>query len=416
MINVSQAREIILKNISPVKESELINLDSCLGRICAVDIRAKESIPPFDNSAMDGFAVRARDSAGAAPENPRVFEVIADLAAGYTTTKRTGNNQAIRIMTGAPIPKGADSVVMVENTGKVTRSQSHKVTGENKKIEYVKIFLEVRKGENVRYAGEDVKKGEVVIKRGDIFKSGYIGMLASLGILKIKVFRKPKVAILATGDELVEIKQKLAPGKIRNSNTYSLHSQVQRTGAVPVLLGIARDEIKDLEQKIRKGLGADMLLVSGGISVGDYDFVKDVLKELGTTMKFWRVAMKPGKPLAFGMIGKIPVFGLPGNPVSSMITFEQFVRPAILKMAGARELFRFHLSAITKNDFLKKKGLRYFLRVVLENQNEILYASLTGPQGSGILKSMVLANGIMELPEELENLRQGDTAQVTYLD
>lgn len=415
MINVSQAREIIIKNISPVKESELINLDSCLGRICAVDIIAKESIPPFDNSAMDGFAVRAGDSAGAAPKIPRVFEVIADLAAGYTTTKRVGNNQVIRIMTGAPIPKGADSVVMVENTGKVTGHRLQ-VTGENKKIEYVKIFLEVRNGENVRYAGEDVKKGEAVIKKGDILKSGYIGMLASLGISKIKVFRKPKVAILATGDELVEVKQKLAPGKIRNSNTYSLHSQVQRTGAVPVRLGIARDERKELEQKIRKGLGADMLLVSGGISVGDYDFVKDVLKELGTTMKFWRVAMKPGKPLAFGMIGKIPVFGLPGNPVSSMITFEQFVRPAILKMAGARELFRFHLPAITKNDFQKKKGLRYFLRVVLENQNGMLYASLTGPQGSGILKSMVLANGIMELPEELQNLRQGDTAQVTYLD
>ncbi|OGX23625.1 MAG: hypothetical protein A3J51_06820 [Omnitrophica WOR_2 bacterium RIFCSPHIGHO2_02_FULL_45_21] len=407
MINVSQARKIILKNISPVKETELINLDSCSGRVSAVDIRAKENIPPFDNSAMDGFAVRAEDSAGAARENPRVFEVISDLAAGYTTAKKIGNNQAIRIMTGAPIPKGADSVVMAEDSQKVSSKR---------KEEFVRIFREVKKGENVRYAGEDVKKGEVVIRKGDILKSGYIGMLASLGVSKIKVYRKPKAAILATGDELVEINQRLVPGKIRNSNTYSLYAQAQRAGAVPVFLGIARDERKELEQKIRKGLRADMLLVSGGISVGDYDFVKDVLKKLGTTMKFWRVAMKPGKPLAFGMIDKIPIFGLPGNPVSSMVTFEQFVRPALLKMTGAKEIFRFHLPAIFREDFQKKMGLRYFLRVVLENKNGTLYASLTGPQGSGILKSMVLANGIMELPEELENLRPGDTAQVTYLD
>src|SRR3989338_96877 len=421
MIKVRQAREIILKNISPVKESELLNLDFCSGRISAVDLRSKENIPPFDNSAMDGFAIQAGDSIGIGPKDPKAFEVIADLAAGYTTVKRVGNNQAIRIMTGAPIPKGADSVVMVEYSQKVSKcpclpAGRKRQVSSRKKEEYVRIFREVKRGENVRYAGEDVKKGELVIKRGALLKSGHIGMLASLVISTVKVLRKPKVAILATGDEMVEIKQKLAPGKIRNSNAYSLYSQVLRAGAFPVLLGIARDRKEDLRSKIGKGLKADMLLVSGGISVGDYDFVKDVLKDLGTVMKFWRVAMKPGKPLAFGMIKKIPVFGLPGNPVSSMVSFEQFVRPALLKMAGAREIFRFHLPAIFRESFKKKKGLRYFLRVVLENKNGALYASLTGAEGSGILKSMVLANGIMELPEELENLRQGDTAKVTYLD
>lgn len=408
MINLNQARKIVLKNIPPIKETGILKLDGCLGRVCAVDIKSKENIPPFDNSAMDGFAVKAFNSIGASPDHPKVFAVIADLAAGYTFRKALKNNQAIRIMTGAPIPEGADSVVMVEDT--------QKVSSKSEKNEYIKTFRQVKKGKNVRYAGEDVKKGEIVIKKGDILKSGYIGMLASLGISKVKVFRQPKVAILATGDELVEIKERLRPGKIHNSNTYSLDAQVRRAGAVPVVLGIARDKKEELRHKIRKGLSFDMLLVSGGISVGDYDFVKDVLKELGTTIKFWRVAMKPGKPLAFGMMSRVPVFGLPGNPVSSMITFEQFVRPAILKMAGAKELFRFHLPAIVKDDFRKKKQLRYFLRVILENQNGTLYASLTGPQGSGILKSMVLANGIMELPEELENLRPGDTAQVTYLD
>ena len=405
MIDVREAREIILREISSLKESESLKIGSSVGRVSALDIKARENIPPFDNSAMDGFAVKAEDLQGASRENPKTLRVIEDLPAGYTTIKTIQTDEAIRIMTGASLPRGADSVVMVEDTSPVTSQK-----------DFVKIFREIKLGENVRYAGEDLRKGETAIKKGSILKPGHIGMLASLGISHIKVFRKPKVAILATGDELAEVEDKLKPGKIRNSNAYSLCAQALRSGSSPVLLGIARDTKRDLEQKIRKGLNADMLLVSGGISVGDYDFVKDVLKNLGTEMKFWRVAMKPGKPLAFGMIKKMPVFGLPGNPVSSMITFEQFVRPALLKMSGARDLFRFHLPAIVKNDFQKKKGLRYFLRVVLENKNGSLYASLTGPQGSGILRSMVLADGIMELPEETEKVRAGESAQVTYLD
>lgn len=402
MISVEEARRIILENIRPLKETEAKEMCSCLGRVLAFDLMAKENIPPFSNSAMDGFAARAKDLAGASRENPKTLEVIESLAAGYTARRSVGSMRAIRIMTGAPLPKGADSVVMVEDT--------------KNKEEFVIIFKEVEKGENVRYAGEDVKKGEIVIKNGTVLKSGHIGLLASLGAGKIKVFRQPRVAILATGDELVEIGQRLSPGKIRNSNAYSLYGQALKMAALPILLGIARDNKKDLEQKIRKGLSADMLLVSGGVSVGDYDFVKDVLKDLGTQMKFWRVAMKPGKPLAFGMMNGVPVFGLPGNPVSSMISFEQFVRPALLKMSGAREISRFYLPAIAKEDFEKKKGLRYFLRVILENKDGQLYASLTGPQGSGILKSMALANGIMELPEDMEVLRKGEKAKVTYLD
>lgn len=410
MISVEQAQEITLKNILPLKQTELLEIDSCLGRISAQDVKSKENIPPFNNSAMDGFAIRARDATSASRRNPKILEVIENLPAGYVATKTLRPLQAIRIMTGAPLPKGADAVIMVEDTKTKHLTPEH-----------IKIFKEVKPGENVRYAGEDVKKQEVVIRKGAILKSGHIGMLAALGYTKIKVFRKPKIAILATGDELVEIKDRLKPGKIRNSNTYSLSAQVLRTGALPILLGIARDTLKDLERKIKKGLKQDMLLVSGGISVGDYDFVKGVLKDLGTQMKFWKVAMRPGKPLAFGMIsasgGKgIPVFGLPGNPVSSMVAFEQFVRPAILKTAGARDIFRFHLPAIIKEDFQKKKGLRYFLRAVLENKNGSLYASLTGPQGSGILKSMVLANGIMELPEDNVLVYRGEKVQVTYLD
>ncbi len=412
MISVGQAREIILKNIFPIKKIEFLNITASLNRISAIDIKAKENIPPFNNSAMDGFAIMAKDSFGASKENPKVLEVIEDVPAGYAAKKRVKSQQAIRIMTGAPLPKGADSVIMVEDTSSETNPKSQIPNPK----QFVEIFKEIKLGENVRYAGEDVKIGEVVIKKGSLLKSGHIGMLASLGISKIKVYRRPKIAILATGDELLEIEDRLKPGKIRNSNTYSLFAQVIRTGAIPIILGIARDKRSEIETKIKKGLRADMLLVSGGISVGDYDFVKDVLADLGMEMKFWKVAMRPGKPLAFGMIKRISVFGLPGNPVSSMIAFEEFVRPAILKMAGSIELFRFHLPAIMKEDFQKKIGLRYFLRAVLENKNGTLFASLTGPQGSGILKSMVLANGIVELPEDITQVRSGERVMVTYLD
>lgn len=412
MISVRKAREIILKNIIPLKKSELIKIESALGRVCASDVKSRENIPPFNNSAMDGFAVRAEDLKGLSRENQKILEVVGNLAAGYTTGKTIRPGKAIRIMTGAHLPKGADSVVMAEDT---VKDERRKAKGEGRN-EFVKIFKEVKRGENVRCAGEDVEKGEVVVKEGLIVKSGHVGMLAALGFNKIKVFKRPQVAILATGDELVQVKEGLRPGKIRNSNSYSLYSQVLKSGALPVLLGIARDNRKDLETKITQGLSADMLIVSGGVSVGDYDFVKDVLNDLGTKMKFWRVAMKPGKPLAFGMMRRTPVFGLPGNPVSSMVAFEQFARPALLKLSGARDLFRFCLPAVFTDNFKKKKGLRYFLRVILANKSGQLYASLTGPQGSGILKSMVLANGIAEFPENIELIRKGETAEVTYLD
>ncbi|MDP2938920.1 MAG: molybdopterin molybdotransferase MoeA [Candidatus Omnitrophota bacterium] len=408
MISADKAKKIILKSILPLKETELLFFPSCLGRVLATNIKSKENTPSFNNSAMDGFALSAKDTSGASQQNPSVLEVIEDVPAGYVAKKRLKAGQAIRIMTGAPLPKGADCVVMVEETKKTEDRRQN--------TELIKIFRKIKPRENVRLAGEDVKKKELVIKKGALLKSGHIGMLASLGFHKIKVFRKPRVAILATGDELADIRKELKPGKIRNSNSYSLYAQVLKTGAIPLLLGIARDRPNELKQKIKKGLNCDMLLVSGGISVGDYDFVKDVLKDLGMEIKFWKVAMRPGKPLAFGKIGCVPIFGLPGNPVSSMVAFEQFVRPAILKMSGATDLFRFHLPAIIKQDVQKKKGLRYFLRVVLENRNGRLFASLTGPQGSGILKSMILANGIMELPEDVSCVRKGECVQVTYID
>ena len=416
MISVDQAKRLVLKEILPLKETEVLRFSSCLDRVSAVDIRSKENIPPFDNSAMDGFAVKAKDTIGASKTSPKIVEVIENLPAGYTAKKTIKPNQAIRIMTGAPLPHGADAVVMVENT----RIKSQIPNPKHPSQEYIEILKEVRSGENVRYAGEDVKKGEVVIKKGMRLGPGHIGMLASLGVSKVKVFRRSKVAILATGDELVSVgaycNTPLPPGKIRNSNTYSLCSQVEKMGAVPIILGIARDKKMELEKKIRKGLTADMLLVSGGVSVGDYDFVKLVLKKIGADMKFWKVAMRPGKPLAFGIVNKAPVFGLPGNPVSSMVSFEIFVKPAISKMMGQRIDEKTEVAARIEEDISKKRGLRYFLRANTHSQDGKYLTKTTGPQGSGILKSMVLANSLIILPEEKAFIKKGSLVKVRFLD
>lgn len=406
MIKFKQALAIILNSIKRIKETQEVNLISSLHRILAQDIYAPCNVPAFTNSAMDGYAVRACDVKNA-DRIPVVLEVIDDIPAGCISKKRLKKDQAIRVMTGAPIPQGADSVVMVEFTQKF----------KTKTGEFVKVFKPTEYHENIRMKGEDVKKGEKILAKGSLIRPQEMGMLASLGISKIKVIKKPRIGILATGDELTKLDKPLAKGKIRDSNSYSLAGQILSLGAIPVHLGIAQDNPKEVKRKIISGINKniDLLLVSGGVSVGDYDLVKDVLVELGTKIKIWKVAIRPGKPLVFGYVKEIPVFGLPGNPVSSMIVFEEFVRPAILKMCGADKLFRPETIAIFKESFKKKKGLKYFVRVKIENKDNKLYASLTGPQGSGILKSMVLADALMVLPEEITEVKKDDTVCVQLL-
>ena len=340
-------------------------------------------------------------------KSPVILEVIDEVAAGYVSKKRLKRGQAIRIMTGAPIPQGADSVVMVEITQKFKTDAS----------EFIKVFKATEYKENIRAKAEDVKKGEKVLVKGSLIRPQEMGMLASLGVDSIRVAKKPKVGILTTGDELVQIDKPLTKGKIRDSNAYCLTGQVLTVGATPVHLGIARDNLEEVRRKIIAAINKniDLLLVSGGVSVGDYDLVKNVLWELGTKIKLWKVAIRPGKPLVFGYIKGIAVFGLPGNPVSGMVVFEEFVRPAILKMCGASKLFRPVVVATFKQSFRKKKGLKYFVRVRIENKNNKFYASLTGPQGSGILKSMVLADAIMVIPEEISELKRGDKVCVQLL-
>lgn len=400
MISVDEARNLILDSFSPLG-TESVDILSALNRILAEDVYSRQNIPLSDNSAKDGYALRAEDIRDASRENPVELEVVENIPAGSIPRRRIGTGQAARIMTGAPIPEGADTVMQVENTESANGR--------------VRVFAQAEKGLDIRPAGGDVRDGERVLSAGTLIRPAEIGMLASLGRSFISVYQRPTVAVLSTGNELVEIDADVKTGRIVNSNGYALSAQVRECGAVPILLGIARDTKEDLVERFKVARRADVIISSGGVSVGDYDFVKDIMQQTGNSMKFWRVAMRPGRPLAFGTIQGKPIFALPGNPVSSMISFEQFVRPALLKTMGHRELFRKTARAVMAEDFRKEKGLRYFIRVRLREENGTLTASATGDQGSGILRSMVLADGLVELPEELTEIKAGTSVKVQLL-
>lgn len=401
MIRVEEARDRILEAVSPLG-LEKVNIIEALGRVIGEDVHAGRAIPPKDNSAMDGYALRAGDTHGASGATPAVLEVIEDIPAGSIPEKRIGPGQAARIMTGAPVPEGADAVVRMEES--------------RKEGDRVAILIEAEAGQDIRRAGEDVQPGEKVICRGDVIRPAEVGMLASLGRSFIFVHQRPLVAVVATGDELTDIDDPTSPWKIVSSNSYSLAALVLDCGAIPIQIGIAKDRREDLVAKFRAAMRADLIVSSGGVSVGDYDLVKEVMREEGNSMQFWRVAMKPGRPLAFGALGEVPVVGLPGNPVSSMVSFEQFIRPAILKMMGHTNLFRRIVPARIEEDISKSSGIRHFIRARIRRDSGVYTVVTTGDQGSGILKSMVRANGMIILPEEVTTVRAGEMVAVQLLD
>lgn len=402
LLSVEEAQERVLALVRPL-EPERVPILEALGRVLAEDVCADFNIPPLDNSAMDGYAIRAEDTIGASPDHPVRLRIIGNLAAGYTFQQAVEPGTAVRIMTGAPIPPGADTVIRFERT--------------RRDGDVVEILQEVRRGRNIRRAGEDVRCGELVLPQGTLLRPQEIGMLAALGRTEVSVIRRPRVAILATGEEVAPVDQPLAPGKIHDANSYSNAAQVLRYGGVPLPLGIARDRREELSAKIREGLerGVDLFLTSGGVSVGDFDVVKQVLAAEGE-IHFWWVNMKPGKPLAFGQIGGVPLLGLPGNPVAAMISFELFARPAILKMLGHKRWDKPTIEAVLEDAIERKDNRRHFLRVQVWKEDGEYHARLTGPQGSGVLSSMVRANGLAVIPEERGQLAAGERVQVLMLD
>jgi len=402
LTSLTTAQQIVL-DAAQVLGCEKVGLLDTLGRVLGEDIIAPRSNPPWDNSAMDGFAVRWADihSEHAISKIPEL-KIVEDVAAGAVATKSVGPGEAIRIMTGAPMPAGADTVVRIEYT---EPSETN-----------VRIMLsEYGKGANIRPKGDDVQEGDCIIAKGTQLRSGEIGMLAILAKSFVLVYQRPRVGILSTGDELADLDESFDENKIVNSNSYGIAAAVQEAGGIPILLGIAKDTPDSLKDKIRQGLTCDILVLSGGVSMGDYDFTKPVFAELGADMNFWKLAIRPGQPVAFGKIQGKLAFGLPGNPVSSMVTFDQLVRPAMMKLGGHETWERPTVKAVFQESFSKQTDRRHFLRGVLAREKGALVVRTTGKQGSGILTSMVKANGFIDLPEEVEALQPGDVVNVQLL-
>ena len=414
MLSVERAIEEFLHNVD-VLEAEERPILECLGQVLAVDVYASIDVPQHNNSSMDGYALRSSDTQSASLKRPKPLRIIETVTAGHMAKKTVSRGKAIRIMTGAPIPPGADSVVRFEDTDEICRQQPSAEIG---------ICQEVPIGANIRLAGEDIAKGDKVLSIGTLIRPPEVGVLASLGRATAKVIRRPKVAILSTGDEISDITEPLVAGKIYNSNTYSLAALIKSFGGIPVVLGVANDNEDSILVKINQGLDADLLLTSGGINTGDYDLVKTFLAKHGS-IRFSSVHMKPGRPLAFGTIEGmndsginkvIPYFGLPGNPVSCMVTCEVFVRPAILKMLGQINLFKPTIEATMQDAKIKTNGTMTFARANVEKKDGKYFARLTSHQKSGMLISMSLANGLIVIPESENEVRTGDRVQVMMLD
>ncbi|MBP7231461.1 MAG: molybdopterin molybdotransferase MoeA [Syntrophaceae bacterium] len=401
MIAVEEALQTILAGCR-IQELEKVSILESAGRVIGEDIYAPRDIPFAPNSSRDGYAVRFSDTQGAKNRKPVELRVVEIVAAGGIAKKTIKAGQAARIMTGALLPRGADAVVSKEDA--------------EEKGKTVLIKAQACEGQDIRFAGEDVRQGEHVIATGSLLRPGHIGMLAQLGKAFVYVYQRPRVAIFSTGDELVDIDTNPPPSKIVNSNSYSLAAQVLECGGIPILLGIGRDNKAELLRKFQAARRSNVVISSGGVSVGDYDFVKEAIGDIGGVIHFWRVAMRPGKPLAFGSLDGVPLFGLPGNPVSVMVSFEQFVRPYLLKMQGHTKIFRQTLRAISAQDIQKAPGLKTYLRAVIHKEKNRLVARITGNQSSGILKSMVDANAFIILAENVSSVKKGEEVVVQMLD
>jgi molybdopterin molybdotransferase len=394
LMSADDALARILAGVPMLAVVEVPILDA-LGLVLAEDITADRDVPPFRNSAMDGYAVRGDDVRTA----PARLRVVGEVAAGTFSDRSVGPGEAMRIMTGAPMPDGTDTVVRVEDTDNASG--------------VVTITAATPKGLSTRQAGEDLRKGETILTTGTVLRAAEIGLLASVGRPRVRVRKRPRVAVFSTGDEIVDLDGRLERGQIRDSNRYTLASAIRSMGAEPWVRGIVHDSPDALRAALREGIAADAIVTSGGVSVGDHDHLKPVLSELGT-IDFWAIAIRPGRPLAFGELRdgdrRVPIFGLPGNTVSALLTFEVFVRPALLRMQGRENVTRPRAKARLLEPVDKVGSLRFFARGI--HDAEAGTVRLTGPQGSGILRSMSLANCLIDLPVGPSRIEKGEMVDV----
>jgi molybdopterin molybdotransferase len=392
-LSIDEASSLILSRIVAVGHEEAA-ITEALGRVLAADVTSAIVHPPWDNSAMDGFAVRSDDVVAASQENPVVLRVMEEVPAGGFPTRAVGPGEAIRVMTGAPVPDGADCVTRLEYSEPGSDAGT------------VRVLSGDDAGRNVRRKGEDLEAGDTAITAGGLLRPAEVGVLALLGRQDVLVFRRPEVGILSTGDELADFSDLplvLAGKRIMNSNSYALAAQVKECGAEPAVLGIARDNRESLRNHLETAKGLDALITTAGLAVGDHDYVKEVLDELGMEFLFYRVTMRPGSPFTFGLLDGMPVFALPGNPVSAMVTFEVLVRPALRKMMGLAQYDRPARRVRLAEPVATKGRLTHFYRATLERQESGGWlARLTGPQGSGILTSMSQADALIRVPANSE--------------
>jgi molybdopterin molybdotransferase len=382
-----------------------VPLDDALDSVLAEDVVSPIDLPAWTNSAMDGYAARAADVRGATAERPVRLRVVEELPAGRFPTRAIGPGECARIFTGAPLPQGADGVVRQEDT--------------DLGAETVAIYKDRDAGVNLRLAGEDIRRGSTVLRSGAALGPAELGVLASLAVAHPLVYRRPRVAILGSGDEIVDIDRPdeiLSGRKTASSNTHTLVALVRRAGGEPVNLGVARDTPESLREHLEGALACDLLVTTAGISVGEHDYVRTVLDALGAEQRFWKLRMRPGAPVGFGLLRSIPWIGLPGNPVSTMVTFELFVRPAIRRMCGHTLPFRRAVTARAAEPITLRPKLQHFLRGVVSQGRSGLEARLTGPQGSGILTSMVIANALLVIPEGQFDTPAGADVRAILLD
>lgn len=401
-VSLEEAQRRILDSVKPLG-SESVSIMEALNRVLYEDVISGTMIPRVDDSAMDGYAVIADDTQEASKNNPIRLYIAGEIQAGDSTIgKHVSKGTAVRIMTGAPIPEGADSVIKFEDT--------------EEEAGYVNIFRKAVKYDNCRTAGENIKTGDCVLYKGNRLRSADIGILASLNYSEVKVYKQPTVSIISTGDELADIGEEIRSGQIRNINAFTLYSEVKKYNGIPDYLGIAKDTFEDTKKIFLKALKSDVIISTGGVSMGKYDFVKEIYSDLNVEILFERVNIKPGSPCAFGTKDNKLIFGLPGNPVPTLTSFIQFVRPALLKLMGAKRLKKPIVTAFLEEDINKQSHKVHLLRGAFRIKNNDYYVKTTGNQKPSMLRSMSDANCLIIIPENNPKIKSGEKVAIQLID